>query len=420
MNDKGINYAGRLRIILIAVILLNLVHAVIHIGSYRKSITYHERTLVTIGVNTLRSFEGGRRAFMGNRFAGTERLTRFAQTIAANGAILNMVLYTPDGEVLINPYPERTPELRTDIKDINSFNTDQGMVMYSNFNIMHPRRGMMHGRPSQENMKEVIAALVIDDTPLRDAKKQMYTGLVQILLIMALLVAAYLFAIRFIKLNTKQTERLKSAEQEAEMGRMSQVLAHEIKNPLSTISGLVDYAKGKVGDESISDVLSRSSSEIKRLNTIVNDFLTYGRELYINKKETDMLSLAEKSAVLLEMDASNRDVFIDVKGVNTKINADPDRMLQVLFNLLHNAVHASPEGSVVNLEIYEQKLCITNETDGSEIDKNKLFEPFYTTKTRGSGLGLAVVKRICSLHGFGVKVTHISPFRVEIDFGEGS
>jgi two-component system sensor histidine kinase HydH len=132
--------------------------------------------------------------------------------------------------------------------------------------------------------------------------------------------------------------------------------------------------------------------------------------------DTDIFSLAEDTAMLLQLDAGSKNLILNIKGGHTVIQADPSKMKQVLFNLMLNAVQAAPENSEITVSVNRHSLKIVNEIKDADFDRTKIGTPFYTTKTVGTGLGLAIVNRILTLHGFGLKITADKSFIAEITF----
>ncbi len=222
-----------------------------------------------------------------------------------------------------------------------------------------------------------------------------------------------------IAVNNEFTKKLKNAETEAATGRLSNILAHEIKNPLSSISGLISYAEKKETSETTKEILEKTQDEVNRLSTIVNDFLAYGRYIEMQVTDTDIQSIIQKTCTLLTHDADKKGITIDINDANFNCSLDNNKMLQVFVNLLLNAFDASPENDIVTININDATKVVTianNTTQALDVDVEKLFEPFYTTKTKGSGLGLAITKKIVEAHEFSMSVDTLSPFTVSINF----
>jgi two-component system, NtrC family, sensor histidine kinase PilS len=207
-------------------------------------------------------------------------------------------------------------------------------------------------------------------------------------------------------------EQMKKVEGLALTGELAAGIAHEIRNPMASISGSIqilkdDFEKNDVNTR-LMDIILR---EINRLNSLVNDFLLFARPKPVDLREMNLNQLIFESIELFKNSARcNKKIKInvDIKG---KINfiSDPDQIKQVLWNILLNAADAMPEGGIIHVEaaIEESrseafetgkeiiKILVRDSGKGfSETALSSIFTPFFTTKEGGSGLGLAIVNRI--------------------------
>lgn len=215
--------------------------------------------------------------------------------------------------------------------------------------------------------------------------------------------------------TVRRTERL------AALGQLSAGLAHEIRNPLSTIKGSAEMLlKNGNADSAVSHELAGFiSSEVDRTNALVTRFLDFARPLALRLEETELTEVIDEAVAEIEKHTPPLDVSI-YKNYSPDIPPFPlDRQLieRVLYNLLLNAAQASPpQGSVT---IKTRRAGDTVEVGvidrGSGIapkDRESIFNPFFTTKSSGVGLGLAIVSKIVDEHG--------GQITVESDVGEGS
>ena len=215
--------------------------------------------------------------------------------------------------------------------------------------------------------------------------------------------------------TVRRTERL------AALGQLSAGLAHEIRNPLSTIKTSAEMlAQNVPSDNALAhEMAGFISSEVDRTNALVTRFLDFARPLAVRVEKTDLAQLIDRAVVELEKHSPPLDVSI-YKNYAPDIAPfllDGQLMERVMYNLLLNAAQASPPQGTVTVKT--RQLDETVEIDvidrGPGIEPKHLesiFNPFFTTKPSGVGLGLAIVSKIVDEHGG--KIT------VESEPGEGS
>jgi len=191
-------------------------------------------------------------------------------------------------------------------------------------------------------------------------------------------------------------EQLKRADRLAAVGRLASGLAHEIRNPLASISGSVQLL---LEDEKVSDedrhLMRIVVKEADRLSLLLSDFLVFARPAPVKVESIDIALLLDELIALLGASGQFPGVTI-VKAYQgpALMNVDPQKMHQVLWDLLLNAGEAArPEGKIrVRINKAKGEIFIEDTGPGiAEEDRGKLFDPFFTTKERGTGLGLANV-----------------------------
>jgi two-component system sensor histidine kinase PilS (NtrC family) len=196
---------------------------------------------------------------------------------------------------------------------------------------------------------------------------------------------------------------VKRVEKMASVGEMAAGLAHEIKNPLASLTGSIQLLSEDIRYEPDHDRLMQIIlREADRLSSLASNFLLYARPpagkvevIELDKVLTDMAELFEK-------DASNNGRIATTKNIqsNIRISMDPVHLRQILWNLLLNASEAIEGEGAINIEMYALKnknVCIKISDNGcgmSQEELKSIFDPFYTTKTNGTGLGLSIVHRI--------------------------
>ncbi len=205
------------------------------------------------------------------------------------------------------------------------------------------------------------------------------------------------------------------AERLAALGRLAAALAHEIRNPLGSISGsvqLVREAEGLHAEDK--RLLGIVLGEVDRLNGLVNTMLQVGRPAVPARMHTDLLALTQDVIDVARRDQKNAAAQIEVHHTSDDTCAliDADQIRQVIWNLLSNALVHSPAGSLVRIEITRQdeNLFWSIEDQGPGVPaeaRNYLFDMFYSKRPHGVGLGLALVDQIVRAHGGEVSV--VSP-----------
>ncbi|HTP03661.1 MAG TPA: ATP-binding protein [Nitrospirota bacterium] len=208
-------------------------------------------------------------------------------------------------------------------------------------------------------------------------------------------------------------EKVRRQEQLAVVGSLAAGIAHEIRNPLASLSGSIQVLQGELdlkGDEKhLMDIVVR---ETDRLNTIISEFLEYARPQTAHVEKILLLPLLDETIMLLKNSRDFREGITIRAQVDPQvvIQGDAKRMRQVFWNLLINACQAMPDGG----EITVSTMPISRSDDDSGWCEivikdtgrgiaheylDKIFDPFFTTKSGGTGLGLAIVDRIIEDHG---------------------
>ena len=215
-------------------------------------------------------------------------------------------------------------------------------------------------------------------------------------------------------------EKLREAEHLSGIGQLSRSIAHEIRNPLNFISLSVDHIKekfspdGNIDAEKFHSLIANIKQEIQRLNKLVEEFLDYGKPLRLNLLRTDVGKLLEEIIELIGAKAAAEKIKI-IKDCNflPSLNIDTDLIKTCVFNVVLNAFQAMPDGGALTIktEPAEGMLSIIISDTGKGIPEDelpKVFEPFYTTKRNGLGLGLAMTKRVVEEHGGKVNIHSIA------------
>lgn len=205
--------------------------------------------------------------------------------------------------------------------------------------------------------------------------------------------------------KTAQLERHQLELQNlAQLGTMSAVLAHEIRNPLGTIKGFAQLAREQAGP-AVEPLLTPIVDQTLRIESLVNDLLIYGRPPSPVFQSVAWTRIAESLRTAAERIGQGRTVPVTIAPADIDIETDPNLLEHVLINLLRNAIDAvegRPNPKVAITAVPHQNRLVISVTDnGPGIpDVAKVTEPFFTTKTFGTGLGIPIsIKLAKSLHG---------------------
>lgn len=218
-------------------------------------------------------------------------------------------------------------------------------------------------------------------------------------------------------------ERLSEAEKLSLLGRFAATVAHEVRNSLNFINLSIDQIRAKLtrGNESAARELQRNLANIKdevnRLNRLVNDFLSAGRQAPPELAWCDPRAAVEQAVALVEKQARRQQIAItaDLPADVPPLQADAAQIKTCFVNILTNAVQAMPGGGQVRIAAERapnhgrgEMLVLRFADTGPGIpaeEREKVFTPFYSTKATGFGLGLAITKKIVEDHGGRIYVT---------------
>jgi two-component system sensor histidine kinase PilS (NtrC family) len=209
-------------------------------------------------------------------------------------------------------------------------------------------------------------------------------------------------------------DQLGRSERLATVGQLAAGLAHEIRNPLASLSGSIELLETELPDlkDDARKLFGIVQRETERLNRLLTEFLHFARPEPREQGPVSVLDLWREIAALLDADPTMQvDLDLDISG-ELAVLGDADRLRQVFWNLLLNATEANPVDGRVH--VTATPLCEGREVEVAVEDRgegipqgilSQVFDPFFTTKRNGNGLGLATVHRIVEAHGGRILVT---------------
>jgi signal transduction histidine kinase len=262
--------------------------------------------------------------------------------------------------------------------------------------------------PVRDSRGAIVCLVVIEASAdffnlLQPAKRQLVVGGI----VGAGVVILFVFFLYKTLLDFLRTqENLRRSEQRAAMGEMAATVAHEIRNPLGIIKSTAYVLRQRYENASQPDELFEFiPSEVRRLNHLVNDFLSLTRDKQLTLVQADLVKTVQKAITMVRNDEQANGVTLNFSRAapSVTLRHDEEAITQVLLNLLFNAIQAMEGRGGIEVSLQEEKklahIVVQDNGPGLPVDPEKIFEPFFTTKTRGSGLGLAVCKQLVEKHG---------------------
>jgi signal transduction histidine kinase len=195
------------------------------------------------------------------------------------------------------------------------------------------------------------------------------------------------------------------------IGQLAAGLAHEIRNPLTAMRSLVQMARQSGGVSALDDQdIEILGVEIERLNELVQTFLDFARPPKLCRKVVDLAAVIQRTVQLTQsrIDRQGISLKLDLPDPSIELSADPQQLQQVMLNLVINAVESQPTGGQIEIRLRESRSAdMSREVEIQVADRgtgiptsilDRIFDPFFSTKDAGTGIGLAICQRIIEDH----------------------
>ncbi len=287
---------------------------------------------------------------------------------------------------------------------------------------MMGRGGMMRGRmrppPPEEKPGKAYIFVGLDEEPLaealrEDASKNLVTAVGIAAFGLAVLAALFWH-------NSRHAAALRRLHAEVERNRRLSVLghlaagvAHEIRNPLSSIKGLATFLSGKIPAGSPEEEAARTMTrEVDRLSRVVSALLDFAKPGALRLSRADANEIIASTLRLADADIRAKDIAVRFtpNPEFSEVSVNRERLMQALLNLFLNAVQAMDRGGTLSVSVSGAgadafRIVVRDDGEGMEEDvRAAVFTPYFTTKSSGTGLGLAIVHQVVEAHGGTVAV----------------
>ena len=421
------------RLLLAAILILVGWFSIMTIRDYGRESGAARQTLLEKGSVLIRALESGTRVGMGMRMHHAQQQTLLEEMAVqpgvlwfavvddhgviithSNAAMVGKTLYSPD--VLRQLSPGEQESWRNIDMPTGDGEKTPVLEIYRQFQPMFAAgmHRMRHMQQYAATPQAIFIAFDASNIVSAEDREQRNTLIILFALATVLLasVLSFFWYRRYLRSRQLLQDEMKRKEKLVALGHLAAGVAHEIRNPLSSIKGLAKYfaERAPAGGEAhqLAQVMAK---EADRLNRVVSELLELVKPTHLALQAVDLNTLINHSLQLVSQDANSREIQLRFTANDTlpEIQADPDRLTQVLLNLYLNAIQAIGQHGVISVTVSESgagvKISVTDSGKGIAADQlEAIFTPYFTTKAEGTGLGLAVVHNIVEQHGGTIQV----------------
>ncbi|EOU9620620.1 two-component system sensor histidine kinase ZraS [Klebsiella aerogenes] len=411
------------------VVLLVLLFSAMIVRDYGRETAAARQNIEEKGSVLIRALESGTRVGMGMRMHHAQ-LQALLEEMAWQPGVLWFAVTDENGKIIAHSDPQQVDTALYSPAQMRELKVGEqerwrrlaepqpALEIYRQFRPLNPARGHHMGMMkrcnsalAQPNVPQVIF-IAFDSRELDAAQARGLRNMMIMLVAAALVIVATILAQFWFRRYRRSRQQLQEAMARKEklmaLGHLAAGVAHEIRNPLSSIKGLAKYFAERTppGGEA-QELALVMAKEADRLNRVVSELLELVRPAHLNYQPVDINALIHHSLQLVSQDAQSRGIELQFtpRPELTTIKADPDRLNQVLLNLYLNAMQAIGRDGAIHVSASEadrQRVKIVVKDSGkgmSDEELQAIFTPYFTTKADGTGLGLAVVQNIIEQHG---------------------
>ena len=376
----------------------------------------------------IRALESGTRVGMGMRMHHSQ-LQALLEEMAWQPGVLWFAVTDENGKIIAHSDPRRVGESLYPASTLRELNIgseerwrrleqpEPALEIYRQFRPLnggeHHMRMMMRRESADLRNQAPQVIFIAFDTRELDADharglRNMVIMLCAAGVVMTATVLAQFWFRRYQRSRKQLQEATARKEKLLALGHLAAGVAHEIRNPLSSIKGLARYfAERTPADGEAHQLALVMAREADRLNRVVSELLELVRPAHLKYQSVDLNEVITHSLQLVSQDAASRAISLKfiAQPALCRIQADPDRLKQVLLNLYLNAIHAIGRDGVITVAVRESgdgrvKVSVADSGKGMTAEQlQAIFTPYFTTKADGTGLGLAVVQNIVEQHG---------------------